>query len=86
MNYNKLPADPTALILGILGLVIVLPGCCCGFLNIISLILGIVGLVFATKSMKLYAANPEDFHHKSWSNVKAAKVINIITIACSGYD
>ena len=84
MIDNKLPADPTALILGILGLLIVVPGCCCGFLNIFALILGIVGLVLATKSMKLYVDNPEDFYHKSYSNVKAAKVVNIITIAISG--
>ena len=83
MINNKLPADPTALILGILGLVIVFPGCCCGLLNIVSLILGVVGLVLATKSMKLYVENPEGFDHRSWSNVKAAKVINIITIVIS---
>lgn len=83
MSYNKLPADPTALILGIIGLVVVLPGCCCGFLTVISLILGIVGLFLASKSIKTYANDPENYHHKSWSNVKVAKIVCIITIVIS---
>lgn len=78
---NKLPADPSALILGIIGLVIGLAGCCCyGFTAIIPLVLSIIGLVSANKSMKLYHLNPEEFTESSRSNVSIARVINIISI------
>lgn len=78
---NKLPADPSALILGIIGLVIGIAGCCCyGFTAIIPLGLSIVGLVMANKSMKLYRLNPEEFSESSRSNVSIARVINIISI------
>lgn len=78
---NKLPADPSALILGIVGLVIGIAGCCCyGFTAIIPLGLSIAGLVMANKSMKLYQANPEEFSESSRSNVSIARVLNIISI------
>jgi uncharacterized membrane protein len=82
--YNKLSADPTALILGILSLVIVLLGCCCGFLVIISLILGIVGLVLANKSLAEFYQNSENYSVQSQKNVYAGKVLSIIGIALSG--
>ena len=67
---NKLPADPSALILGIVGLVIGIAGCCCyGFTAIIPLGLSVAGLVMANKSMKLYRLNPEEFSESSRSNV-----------------
>lgn len=82
--YNKLSADPTALILGISSLVIVLLGCCCGFLVIISLILGIVGLVLANKSLAEFYQNSENYSVQSQKNVYAGKVLSIIGIALSG--
>lgn len=83
MSYNKLPADPTALILGIVGLVIILPGCCCGLLTIVSLILGIIGVVLAGKSKTLYANDPENYHHKSWNNVKLGNILCVVVIVIS---
>jgi hypothetical protein len=82
---NKLPADPSALILGIVGLVIGIAGCCCyGFTAIIPLGLSIAGLVMANKSMKLYRLNPEEFSESSRSNVSIARVLNIISIILNG--
>lgn len=75
---NKLSADPSALILGIISLVIILFGCCCGFLAIVSLILSIIGLVTASNSLKEYYANPDVYSHQSKQNVNAAKIICII--------
>ena len=75
---NKLSADPTALILGIISLVIILFGCCCGFLAIVSLILSIIGLVTASNSLKDYYSNPDVYSHQSKQNVNAAKIICII--------
>jgi hypothetical protein len=85
MNQNKLPADPTAMILGIIALVIGLAGCCCyGIFAIIPLILSIVGLVMANKSLKEFALNPEAYSSQSRSNVATAKILNIIAIIFNG--
>ncbi|WP_299366028.1 CCC motif membrane protein [Winogradskyella sp.] len=85
MNQNKLPADPLALILGILALVIGLAGCCCyGLTAIIPLIMAIIGLTTANKSLKQFGENPEAFSYQSRSNVNTAKTINIIAIVLNG--
>lgn len=78
---NKLPADPSALILGIIGLVLGVAGCCCyGFTALIPLVLSIVGLVSANKSMQLYNANPSEFSESSRSNVSLGRILCIISI------
>jgi len=85
MNHNKLPADPLALILGILALVIGIAGCCCyGITAIVPLIIAIIGLVTANKSLKLYGQNPENYYPQTRSNVNTAKIINIIAIVMNG--
>ena len=81
MSYNKLPADPTAMILGIIALVISFAGCCCGIFAIIPLVLSIIGLVMANKSLKEFQENQDAFAPQSRSNVATAKIINIIAIA-----
>lgn len=81
MSYTKLSADPLALILGILALVLGIAGCCCyGVTALIPLVLGIIGLVLANKSLRDYQQNPEAFNVQSKNNVNTAKVINIIAI------
>ena len=85
MNYNKLSADPLALILGILALVIGLAGCCCyGLTAVIPLIMAIIGLVTANKSLRDYRENPEAYSPQSRSNVNTARIINIIAIIFNG--
>ncbi|MFK7781885.1 CCC motif membrane protein, partial [Psychroserpens sp.] len=83
MNHNKLPADPTALILGIIALLVSFAGCCCGIFAFIPLILSIIGLVMANKSLKEYKLNPENYAHQSNTNVSTAKVLNIIALVIS---
>jgi len=62
MNNSKLAADPLALVLGILSLVLGIAGCCCyGITAIIPLVLAIVGLISANRSLKEYRQNPEAF-------------------------
>ncbi len=81
MSQNKLSADPLALILGILALVIGIAGCCCyGITAIIPLIMAIIGLVTANKSLREFGENPEAYSPQSRSNVNTAKIINIIAI------
>ncbi|MBU2928084.1 CCC motif membrane protein [Winogradskyella psychrotolerans] len=82
---NKLPADPLSLILGILALVIGVAGCCCyGVTAIVPLILAIIGLISANKSLREYGENPEAYNPQTRSNVNTAKVINIIAIVING--
>lgn len=81
--YNKLSADPTALILGILSLVIVLLGCCCGFLVGLSLVLSIVGLVLANKSLAEFYQNSENYSVQSQKNVYVGKILCIIGVVLS---
>lgn len=83
MNH-KLSADPASLILGILSLLIILLGCCCGFLVIISLILGIVGLIMANNSLAEFYQNSENYSIQSQKNVYAGKILSIIGIIVSG--
>jgi len=86
MNQNKLPADPLALILGILALVIGLAGCCCyGVTAIVPLIVAIIGLVVANRSLREFSENPEAFSPQSRSNVNTAKIINIIAIVLNSF-
>jgi len=84
MNQSKLSADPLSIILGIIALVILIGGCCCyGIPAIVSLVLSIIGLMSANKSLTEYEANPEVYSNQSRSNVVTAKVINIITVILS---
>ena len=85
MSYNKLPEDPTALILGIVALVIGFAGCCCyGIFALVPLAMSIVGLVMANKSLREFDLHPEAFAPQSRSNVVTAKVLNIIAIVFNG--
>ncbi|MFT6843121.1 MAG: hypothetical protein ACJASR_001895 [Psychroserpens sp.] len=81
--HNKLPADPTAMILGIIALVVSLAGCCCGIFAFIPIIISIIGLVMANKSLRIYQINPSIYEPQSKSNVSTAKVLNIIALVVS---
>ncbi|MUU78536.1 CCC motif membrane protein [Winogradskyella endarachnes] len=85
MNRNKLSADPLSLVLGVLALIIGLVGCCCyGVTAIVPLIMAIIGLVTANKSIRDFHNNPEAYEPQSLSNVNTAKVLNIIAIILNG--
>ncbi|MFD2916734.1 CCC motif membrane protein [Psychroserpens luteus] len=83
MTNNKLSADPSALVLGIIAITISIAGCCCGVFAIIPVILSIIGLVIANKSLQEYSSNPEAYNPNSRSNVSTAKVLNIIALVIS---
>jgi hypothetical protein len=80
---NKLPGDPTALVLAIVSLMVIIFGCCCGLFTIVSLTLSIIGLVMAIKSLKEYTLEPENYSVASYKNMNTAKIIGIIGIALS---
>lgn len=78
---NKLPADPLALILGILALLIGIVGCCCyGITAIVPLTMAIIGLVTANKSLREFDGNPEAYDPQSRNNVNTARIVNIIAV------
>jgi len=84
MNQNRLPADSSAMTLGIIALVVLFLGCCCGFFSIVSLVLSIIGLVSANKSIRLFRENPDVYSSFSYTNVNNAKILNIVAVAVSG--
>lgn len=77
-TVRKLPADPGAMVLGIISIVIILTGCCCGILAIPVLIMAIIGWVWAAKSKKAYLENPQAYVPKSYSNVNTGLIMNMI--------
>ncbi len=82
---QKLPADPLALTLGIVSLVIFLVLCWCyGVVAIITLILGIIGLIQANRSLKAYRSNPDKYSQSSFRSVQNGRILNIISVALSG--
>jgi len=83
MYQNKLPADPSSLILGIVALCMAIVLGCCGF-SIIGLILSIIGLISANKSLREYQLNPNAYLPNSRQNVSTAKVLNIIALVLNG--
>ncbi len=85
MNESNLPADPASLILGIAALVLSFAGCFCyGLVAIVPLIMGIIGLILASKSLKIYRNNPEAYSPQTKSNVSTAKLLSIIAIIFNG--
>ena len=83
MSYNKLSADPSALILGIVAFVMMILGFCCGLIVLVSLILGVVGLILSIKSLKEYETNPTVYSRQSQQNVYVGKIICLITTILS---
>ncbi len=83
MYQNKLPADPSSLVLGIVALCMAIVLGCCGF-SIIGLILSIIGLISANKSLREYQLNPNAYLQNSRQNVSTAKVLNIIALVLNG--
>jgi len=84
MSDQKLSADPNSLIIGIVSILFILGGCCCGLAVIPALGLAIYGLVLANKSLKEYVLHPESFERRSAGNVKVARIVNIIALILSG--
>ena len=85
MNYSKLPADPSSLVLGIVALVLGFAGCCCyGIFAIIPLIIAVIGLISANRSLKEFGNNPDVYSPQTRSNVSTARVLNIIAIVFNG--
>lgn len=76
-NPIPLPNATAVLVLGIISIL----GCCC--YGIVGLICGIVALVLAKGSLKMYYENPSMYTKSSYSNLNAGKICAIIGLALS---
>ena len=74
-NYIKQPLSngTTALVLGILSITLF---CCCW--GILSLILGIIGVVLGSKAVGIYHENVDMYSEASYKNANAGKICSII--------
>jgi len=72
-----LPNANAVLVLGILSLVF------CWCYGIIGLILGIISLVLAGSSRRIYQANPENYDENSYKNLNTGRICAIIGICIS---
>ena len=77
-SQNKLSNDSISLIFGILSILFVFLGCCCGFFIFVGLILGVIGWILSSKSLKEYYANSSVYSLTSFKNTKTAKLLSII--------
>lgn len=75
MEQQKLPNTTLILVFGILSIVT----CCC--YGIIGLILGIVAIVLAKKSIAIYNASPEEY--SGIQNIKTGRILAIIGVVLS---
>src|SRR5690606_14043190 len=75
MEKQNLPNSTVILVLGILSIV----GCCCYGLP--GLISGIIAIILASKSTRLYKENPEIY--SGYGNVTAGKIMAIVGIILS---
>jgi len=69
---QKLPNDPTSLILSLVGTIL-----CCG---VIGLVLSIVSFNMAKSAVALYEGNPDSYLESSYSSQKTAKTIAQVAI------
>ncbi len=72
-----LPNANAVLVLGILSLVF------CWCYGIIGLILGIISLVLAGSSRRMYQENPENYDENSYKNLNTGRICAIIGICIS---
>lgn len=79
-NQKKiaLPNSSGVLVLGILSIV----GCWC--YGLFGVIFGIIALVMASKSKKLYDENPELYTESSYKNMNGGRICAIIGLSISG--
>lgn len=76
---NKLPNDPTALVLAIVSLLISVTVGCVG-LGIVGLILAIIALVQTGNSQRALALRPQFYSPKSISAIHTARVVGWIAL------
>ena len=79
-SFQREIALPNATVVLVLGILSIVTCCCYG---IVGLICGIIALVFASTSGKLYRENPELYSRSSYQNLEAGKICAIIGVILS---
>jgi predicted RND superfamily exporter protein len=74
---QPLPNATAVLVLGIISII----GCFC--YGVVGLICGIIAIILASKSKKLYASNPNAYTAGSLKNVNAGRICAIIGLSLS---
>lgn len=77
-NQIDLPNATAVLVLGILSIVT------CFCYGLPGLICGIIALVLAGKSMRMYEEEPEAYTISSYNNLKAGKICAIVGVSMAG--
>lgn len=77
-TQQALPNSTGVLVLGILSIVF------CFCYGIVGTILGVIGIVMASKANKIYQASPDSYTESSYKNMKAGRVCAIIGTCISG--
>lgn len=81
---NKLPNDPMALTLAIIGISLTVLGCCCGlFSTVPGVILSIVAFIQARNAIQTYQLNPEQYNVVSYKNMSTAKTLALVAMILS---
>lgn len=74
---ERLPNTNAVIALGIISI------CTCFMYGFVSLTCGIIGLVLAKKSIKIFEMNPDLYDKSSYNTIKAGKTCSIIGISLS---
>ncbi|MCX6251561.1 MAG: CCC motif membrane protein [Bacteroidetes bacterium] len=77
---QNLPNATAVLILGILSIVFI-----CPYISLVSIVLGIIAIVLASKDQQLYNANKSLYSYSSYNNLKAGKVCAIIGLSVAAF-
>lgn len=78
---EQLPNSSAALVMGILSIVCI----CCGPMELVGIVLGILAIVFAKKAKMLYEENPEKFTETSAKNANTARICGIVGVCLAGF-
>ncbi len=73
---QSLPNSTAVLVLGILSIVFI-----CPYISLISIVIGIIALVLASRDQNLYNSNPAIYSYSSYNNLKAGRVCAIIGLS-----
>jgi hypothetical protein len=76
-QQQALPNATAVLVLGIISII----GCFC--YGVVGLICGIIAIILASKSKKLYTSNPDAYTDGSLKNVNAGRICAIIGLSLS---
>lgn len=77
----KLPNDPLAFTLSIIGIVLSVLTCCCSFFTSIpAVVVSIIAFIQSRNGIQTYQLNPSVYASTSFKNMKTARLLSIISL------